>query len=101
MQTIPTHLFQLSLEDAASFIKDCVHQSLDQVFPSNYRVPPDSLVSTKEEPPISVSDVCELLHISRPTCGAWMKSGKIPYRRMGRRIFFFRQEVIKSLESFN
>lgn len=60
---------------------------------------PDSIVGDKNhESPISKKEVCLLLGCSEPTMTKWMAAGKIPFGRKGRRVYFFRSEVLKSLE---
>lgn len=46
-------------------------------------------------------DVCELLHISNGTLFSWKKEGKIPFRRIGRRIFFVEKDVIEAMKKIN
>lgn len=54
--------------------------------------------SLKGEEPIKMRDVCRLLQVSDTTIRAWMAKGAIPFHRKGNRVFFFKSEVIKSLE---
>lgn len=62
-------------------------------------LPNDLTISSKEEEaPISKKEVCRLLRCSEPTMTKWMATGKIPFRRKGRRVYFFKSEVLKSLE---
>jgi len=42
-------------------------------------------------------DVARLLSVSLVTISAWTKSGKLPYHRIGSRIFFKKSEVMDSI----
>ena len=46
-------------------------------------------------------DVCKLLHISNGTLFTWKKQGKIPFRRLGRRIFFVQSDVLNAMKKIN
>jgi excisionase family DNA binding protein len=59
---------------------------------------PSVELATDVEQPVSKKDVCRLLRCSEPTMTKWMTAGKIPFYRKGRRVYFFRSEVLKSLE---
>ncbi len=48
---------------------------------------------------IKIGDVCRLLKVSKVTVFAWMRDKKIPFHRIGARLFFKKQEVINSLKS--
>jgi len=59
----------------------------------------DSSINKKQdEPPIKMRDICRLLHISDTTARSWMSKGTLPFHRKGNRVFFFKTEVLKSLE---
>jgi excisionase family DNA binding protein len=59
---------------------------------------PSADPTTDVELPISKKDVCRLLRCSEPTMTKWMAVGKIPFYRKGRRVYFFRSEILQSLE---
>jgi excisionase family DNA binding protein len=50
------------------------------------------------EQPISKVEACRLLRCSQPTMTKWMSEGKIPFYRKGRRVYFFRSEILTSLD---
>lgn len=63
-----------------------------------------NLVPTVEqtsEKLLKPKDVCQLLKISNGTLFAWKKEGRIPFRRMGRRIFFVEKDVINAMKQIN
>jgi excisionase family DNA binding protein len=93
--------FQLMLELFAGFIKGCVQQSVSEAMRFEPALIQSTPISSRVEDIIVTKDVCELFKISRPTVNEWMKSGKLPYRRIGRRVYFVRQEVLAALQSFN
>lgn len=42
---------------------------------------------------LKIKDVAVLFKISKVTVNAWMKSGKLPFYRIGRRVFFKREDL--------
>jgi excisionase family DNA binding protein len=55
----------------------------------------------KEKELLNSKELCDWLGIHLSTLAKWKSENKIPYRRMGKRIFFNRNEVIKALEESN
>ena len=53
----------------------------------------------ESEIPISKKEICRFLSCSEPTMTKWMAQGIIPYHRKGRRVYFFKSKVLKSLEN--
>lgn len=47
---------------------------------------------------LSITQVCELLKISKVTLHKWKKLGKIPYYRISNKIYFKKSEVIAHLK---
>ena len=52
----------------------------------------------KEKEFLNARDVCALLNISVSTLSKWKRESKIPYSKIGKRVFFKRQDVINSLK---
>jgi hypothetical protein len=48
---------------------------------------------------LTKKEMAEELDISLVTLTDWMKKG-LPYHRMHRRIYFYKEEVLKSMEKF-
>jgi excisionase family DNA binding protein len=94
-------LFQLSLEEAGCFIEDCIHKAVVQALQqgTSFALPKQAIPI--EEELIDTKDVCKLLGITRVTCDAWRKAKKLPYKRIGARIRFNKQEVLAALQAFN
>lgn len=45
---------------------------------------------------IKIEEVCELLQVTRPTVHLWKKEGKLPFYKIGNRLFFKKSEVLGS-----
>ena len=46
-------------------------------------------------------EMADELDISLVSLTEWMKQGRIPYMRMGKRIYFKKQEVVNSMANFH
>lgn len=55
----------------------------------------------EEEPLVCRKDIARMLSVSLVTINTWMRSGKLPYHRMGSRIYFKKSEVNEAMESSN
>jgi len=44
-------------------------------------------------------DIAEMFGVTLVTVHAWMNTGKIPFHRMGGRVFFKRDEVVESMKA--
>lgn len=88
------YLFQLSLPEAEQFFTDCFARALARVLPAAT----EPLPAGKPGALLQMKDVCAFLSISRPTCYEWMRAGRLPFYRKGRRLYFKQSEVLASLE---
>ena len=52
----------------------------------------------KSEKLMNAKQLCEYLGIHISTLNTWKAEGKIPFKRLGKRIFFDREEVLSSLK---
>lgn len=50
---------------------------------------------------LSREEVAGLLKVSKVTVNTWMKSGKLPYTRIGRRVLFKKEEIDSLLKPIN
>jgi predicted DNA-binding transcriptional regulator AlpA len=50
---------------------------------------------------LTINDMCEMFGVSRVTIGSWMKTGKLPFKKIRRRVFFLLNEVLESIPSFD
>jgi excisionase family DNA binding protein len=55
----------------------------------------------QEETFLCRKDVARILKVSLVTISAWTKSGKIPYHRIGSRVYFMKSEILKIFENKN
>ena len=58
-------------------------------------------LKSKAEELMTVEEVCEFLHCTPPTLHKHKKQGLIKARRIGRRIYFLKDEILKSMETKN
>ncbi len=45
------------------------------------------------------TDIAKMLQVTLPTVHAWMNQGKLPFHRIGSRVFFKKQEVLDAMQS--
>lgn len=50
---------------------------------------------------LSIADLCEYFNVSRVTIHSWMKKGRLPFRKVSRRVYFVVDEVIESMQKFD
>ena len=50
---------------------------------------------------LDAKELCEFLGIHLSTLNKWKSESKIPFKRMGKRIFFKKEEVLAALEDSN
>jgi len=86
MQTDKIILMSISQEELQSLVRDAVRSELSK---------------KKEKEILNAKEVCELLNIHPSTLSAWKRENKISYKRKGKRIFFFRSEILADLEDSN
>lgn len=75
---------QLSIEELRAIIKDCL--KTDTTTPTK---------DNSEEVLLSKEEIKKLFNVSLVTVSDWMKSGKLPYFRMQRRVYFRKSEINK------
>jgi excisionase family DNA binding protein len=75
--------FSLSKDELQNIITNAVKQALE----------------TKQEKELmTFKETCELLNISASCLNQWKSQGKIPFKKLGKRIFFSRAEIANVLE---
>ena len=52
----------------------------------------------KDKALLNAKQLCDFLGIHISTLNTWKAEGKIPFKRLGKRIFFNREEVLSSLK---
>ncbi len=50
---------------------------------------------------LSIEEMCKLFKVSRVTINTWMKLGKIPFRKISRRVYFNIDEIIGNSSKYN
>ncbi len=82
----------LTKEELIQIIRESVRAELGLV---------PTTTTNQNEIVMKPKDVCELLKISNGTLFTWKKQGKIPFRRIGRRIYFVEKDVIEAMKKIN
>ena len=85
-----TILISIEYEDLRDLISECVRRELDGLKQNDPKDDPEDLVKIQE--------IAKMLDVSKVTIHAWKREGKIPFLRKGRRIYFRKAEVLKSLK---
>lgn len=68
---------------------------------TEFQTAPTEKPTADTETLLKPKDVCNMLNISNGTLFAWKKLGKIPFRRLGRRIFFVQSDVLNAMKKIN
>jgi len=82
-------LYGINVEELKDFISKSVTTGIQNFL---------SQENEKQDQLINVEEVTRLLNVSKVTVFKWKKEGRIPFYRIGRRIFFKKQEVLDSLK---
>ena len=82
--------FSLSKNELTTLIE----QAIEKVFRQNK-------IDLKKRELFNSKQLCEWLQISNSTLNVWKRENKIPYKRMGKRIFFSKIEVVEALKESN
>ncbi|GEM_PF-325298 len=81
-------------------IKDAIREEL-QPFISKIRGFSDTERNGLPERLLTKREMADELDISLVSLTEWMKNGRIPYMRMGKRVYFRKREVLESMEGYN
>jgi excisionase family DNA binding protein len=87
---ISNDLTTLILNEFGKIIEDSVKESFEK-FAS------DKSPKSEEVDLLTINQICNFLGITRQTLHSWRKSGKLPYLRMGSRIFFEKSTVLSTM----
>jgi len=85
-------------------LRDCIRDAIKEelhIFISGIRNTGDNTEGTSSEKLLTKKEMADELDISLVSLTDWMKQGKIPYMRMGKRIYFQKNEVVNSMANFN
>ncbi len=79
-------LISIPIDELKNLIKDAVHQEFSQ---------------KKEKEILNFKQTYELLQISPSTLNQWKAENKIPFKKLGKRVFFSRSDVLAALKESN
>ena len=57
--------------------------------------------SRQQKELLNFKETCDFLGIHPFTLNKWKSPNKIPFKRLGKRVFFKRQEILESLQNSN
>jgi excisionase family DNA binding protein len=86
MKTNQIIFFSLSPEELKQTIKEVFREELNL---------------KREKELLSFKEVCQFLGVHPSTLSKWKSQNLIPFKKMGKRIFFSKQEVIAALKESN
>ncbi len=49
---------------------------------------------------LTVEEACAMLSVTRVTLHTWKKSGRLPYHRIGHRVYFKEEEIMGAMKMF-
>lgn len=91
MASSGTMFVAMPLNEFQELIEKMINDGLEKFSRKPIPVPTDEL--------LSIEEVCTMLHVSKVTIHKWKKRKLIFSYRIGRKIYFKRQEVISCLNS--
>ncbi|MFC2125549.1 helix-turn-helix domain-containing protein [Bacteroidota bacterium] len=80
-------------DDLRQMIGEIVEYQVDSTF-KQYKemlVPEDKMMTIQE--------TARFLDVSKVTLHNWKKNGKLPYLRLGKRVFFSQKEILEAMKS--
>ncbi|WP_313513694.1 helix-turn-helix domain-containing protein [Sphingobacterium sp.] len=92
-------MIQFDQQALRDCIKDAIREELN-LFISTVRKTANSPIQQAEKL-LTKREMADELDISLVSLTEWMKQGRIPYMRMGKRIYFKKNEVVASMAGFN
>jgi len=57
--------------------------------------------SRQQKELLNFKETCDFLGIHPSTLNKWKSQNKIPFKRLGKRVFFKRQEILESFQNSN
>jgi len=82
----PDSIINLSINELTELIRNVLQAELSK---------------GKEKELLNSKELCEFLGIHPSTLSKWKAENKIPYKKLGKRIFFNREEVMQALKDSN
>lgn len=93
-------MIQFDQKALRNCIKDAIREELHH-FILDVKHTSSDTESSSAEKLLTKREMADELDISLVSLTEWMKQGRIPYLRMGKRIYFKKQEVVASMAAFN
>jgi len=72
-------------------LKDLITECVSQVLTEQSRTPEKK----EEETLLTVAELSKYLGVSKVTIHIWKWEGKLPFYRMGRRVYFKKSEILR------
>lgn len=86
-------LTSLSIKDFKSLIREVLEEFAKEVDKQET----NSKKIKQEEVLLNPTEVVKMLRISKVTLQKWMKVGKVPYYRLGRKVYFKESELLETI----
>ena len=84
-------LVVISREELEQILTDIIRKEIKDISLTQKAMP------SEDDDLISFNEALRLLKISRPTLFKHMKNGIVPYRKVGRRLLFPKQTILKKI----
>jgi excisionase family DNA binding protein len=55
-------------------------------------------VAPQKDKLLNIDEVCSLLKISKPTLHNWKRDGRLPFHRIGSKVYFKEKEVLEAMK---
>ena len=81
----------LTIEDLTSLIEDSITNTITKLMPEQKEN------SAEESALMTTKEVAEYLRVSAVTIWHWKKQGRISYHKIGRRVYFKKEEIINMM----
>ena len=79
----------IPIEDFTDLISSAIRRELSLFLKASEK--------PKDEELIKIEAVCKMLNVSKVTVWTWKKTGKIPFYRLGGRIYYKRSEILEAM----
>jgi len=79
-------MIKMSYQQLKDLIRSCIQEYLQEHLK---QAPPEDNTLLK------IDAIADYLGVSKVTIHSWKKQGKIPFHRMGRRVYFKKSEILK------
>ena len=79
-------MIKMSVQELKDLISKCVQECLQEHLK---QAPPE------DDTLLKIDAIAKYLGVSKVTIHTWKKQGKIPFHRMGRRVYFKKSEILK------